>query len=337
MSLRSSTFVRTQHTVNCLTVRRIHQGLFEMLLNKVKTLWGVADSHDPAKWDALFRRIKGDGFSFVESISLTLMADPALFVSLLTKHELGLVIQVHTAGGYLENGSYIYCSSCDVDVHLASLRKQLTEALQLGAVLVNCHSGHDSWDTVRASEYFSMALKIEEELLVGAYSGVLVVHETHRQRLLHSPYQTRDILLRPELSKLKINADLSHWVCVCEHVFDASEPRDCWWPEVLELVAAHCHFIHARFGHAEGPQIYDPRTPTVWDAEITAHLLWWQTIWRSQQARGCSVAFVEAEHGPGPYQVWTVPEHSPDSDKNEELWQINNYVIARVDEAFRKK
>jgi hypothetical protein len=28
-----------------------------------------------------------------------------------------------------------------------------------------------------------------------------------------------------------------------------------WWPEVLDLVSEHCHFIHARVGHAEGPQV----------------------------------------------------------------------------------
>ena len=41
-----------------------------------------------------------------------------------------------------------------------------------------------------------------------------VVHETHRQRLLYSPYPSAELLALPELAALKINADLSHWCCV---------------------------------------------------------------------------------------------------------------------------
>ena len=36
--------------------------------------------------------------------------------------------------------------------------------------------------------------------------------------LYFQPPQARDILARPELAALKINADLSHWCCVCEKV-----------------------------------------------------------------------------------------------------------------------
>jgi hypothetical protein len=33
-------------------------------------------------------------------------------------------------------------------------------------------------------------------------------------------------LKQPQLKNLKINADLSHWVCVCERVFDLNDSRD---------------------------------------------------------------------------------------------------------------
>lgn len=305
-----------------------------MELQTVKTLWGVPDAANTEKWDSMFARIAADGFSCVESICLTWQPNPELFVSLLSKHKLKLICQIHTAGGYIENGEYIYCSSDEVEDHVSSFRSQLAVALGLGAIMINSHSGHDSWTLPQATLYFTSVLQIEAELLVGSHAGAMVVHETHRQRLLHSPFQARDILAQPELSKLKINADLSHWVCVCEHVFDPDEKRDSWWPSVLTTVAKHCYFIHARFGHAEGPQIYDPRTPSIWDKEVAAHLQWWRTIWQSQRSMGCPVAYVECEHGPAPYQVWTISEHTPDFDKDEELWRINKWVIQRVSEAF---
>jgi hypothetical protein len=58
--------------------------------------------------------------------------------------------------------------------------------------------------------------------------------------------------------KIEINADLSHWVVVCEHVFDSNEKRDAWWPDVLALVAEHAGLIHCRVGHDEGPQVSQP-------------------------------------------------------------------------------
>lgn len=54
--------------------------------------------------------------------------------------------------------------------------------------------------------------------------------------------QTRDIL--KHVPELKITADLSHWVCVCERTFD--EKYDDDWPEILAAVAANCYLIHAR-------------------------------------------------------------------------------------------
>ena len=68
-------------------------------------------------------------------------------------------------------------------------------------------------------------------------------------------YPSAELLALPELAALKINADLSHWCCVCEHIFDPADPRDAWWPACLQLVARHCHFVHCRVGHAEGPQV----------------------------------------------------------------------------------
>lgn len=265
-----------------------------------KTLWGV-DLQDEILWDSIFARIKADGFAAVESIGLTWRSNPDLFKSLLKKNDLKLIVQIHTNGGYIsDTGGYVYCANCVLSDHVTSFRTQLEDACRMGAVLVNTHSGHDSWSIETAVEYFKQVLLVEEEVLSSPeqdWSHVRVVHETHRQRLMYSPYQAREILSHPDLARLKINADLSHWVCVCEHVFDPSDPRDAWWPEVLNLVARHCYFVHARIGHAEGPQVYDPRNQELWRGETSSHLDWWAHIWEVQKARGMIESYVEPEHG----------------------------------------
>ena len=89
-------------------------------LKVAKTLWGVDEAADTGKWDALFARIKAEGFDGVEAIAPTWRADPALFTSLLTKHGLALICQIHTTGGDIVGGEYVYCSSCKLDDHVAS-------------------------------------------------------------------------------------------------------------------------------------------------------------------------------------------------------------------------
>ena len=91
-------------------------------LKVAKTLWGVDEAADTGKWDALFARIKAEGFDGVEAIALTWRADPALFTSLLTKHGLALICQIHTTGGDIVDGEYVYCSSCKLEDHIASFK-----------------------------------------------------------------------------------------------------------------------------------------------------------------------------------------------------------------------
>jgi sugar phosphate isomerase/epimerase len=177
-----------------------------------KSLWGCIEAADPQNWAAMLQRIKNDGFSAVESILIfDFNQNPFLFRQLLDKYQLNLIIQLHTGSDWSKND---YCTTCDMDEHVASFRTLVTNSLQHRPHVINVHSGHDSWDTATAVSYFQQVLAIEQELLVGEHQHVLLVHETHRQRLLYSPYQARDILAHPSLSALKINCDLSHWVCV---------------------------------------------------------------------------------------------------------------------------
>jgi hypothetical protein len=261
-------------------------------LKLCKTLWGVEGADDPSRWSALFARIKAEGFEAVEAIAPVWRQQG--FCAAVESAGLSLICQIHTTGGDVDasTGEYIYCTSNKMHDHLASFVKLTAECagLPLKPVLINSHSGHDSWGSGdKALAFFKQALKVEAAVsspppkprharvssccwrwrpaahqptcarVLGSRSraqlGVPIVHETHRQRLLYSPYSTAELLALPELKALKVNADLSHWCCVCEHVFDGASPRDDFWPATLALVAAHCEFVHMRVGYEEGPQV----------------------------------------------------------------------------------
>ena len=104
-----------------------------MQLKLAKTLWGVAEAGEPGSWDSLFSRIKAEGFDAVEAIPLTWRLDAPLFKSLLAKHSLSLICQIHTSGEVGGSGEYVYMGSNKVHDHLASFVKLTGEAKALGA------------------------------------------------------------------------------------------------------------------------------------------------------------------------------------------------------------
>mmetsp|Transcript_9928 Transcript_9928/g.22569 ORF Transcript_9928/g.22569 Transcript_9928/m.22569 type:complete len:306 (-) Transcript_9928:192-1109(-) len=296
-------------------------------LRLVKTLWGVDEAEDPDKWDDLFSRIKREGFDGVESNRFIWNLDKTKWVELLRKHELIFVAQVHTSSRITDGREYEYRTSCEVADHIASFATLTAEAAELGAKFINVHSGHDLWCSgPKAIEYLTAVLEIGSKL------PCPVVHETHRRRVMWNPYSAGELLAHPALKgKLRINADLSHWVCACEHVFEDDTELDKWWPPLLAAVAEHCDFIHARVGHPNGPQVAHPDDPHH-ATELAAHMKWWKTIWRAQLARGMKEVWCEPEFGPAPYMTtlpWTgVPVAN--------LWAVNNRMAELCREEFSK-
>lgn len=271
----------------------------------------------------LFTRIKDEGFGAVEAVPPAFRG--GALKKCLDKHGLVLIAQIHTTGSWVDENGYNYCTSNKLKDHMESFETLAREAKDEGAVLINSHSGHDSWALDDAITYFTAAIALEREL------DIPIAHETHRQRQLFSPYQAKAILSHPQMYDLKITADLSHWCCVCEHVFDPSDKRDDWWPEVLKLVADHTILVHARVGYDEGPQVSDPSAPE-FRKEVSSHMTWWKAIWAAQRARGMDTCFVEPEFGPTPYQQTLPHTKQPTTD----LWAINLYVAGLVQSEFAK-
>src|SRR5207248_558799 len=139
--------------------------------------------------------------------------------------------------------------------------------------------------------------------------GIEVYHETHRGRALFSAPATMKFLdARP---KLKLVADFSHWCCVHESLLADQSER-------IERAAKNSFAIHARVGHAEGPQIPDPRD-ALWQLNLEAHLRWWKKIATNRKADGCEFLPVCPEFGPAPYMTLLPHSHKPIAD----LWEIN--------------
>lgn len=248
-----------------------------MKLTLVRHLWGVDHTHGLDHYLPRWREI---GYTAVEG-TLRLSPAPGAVRRFLKTSGMKFVAQVLcnelTPGGGVRH-------------HLASLKEQIDEVLDLDPLFFNAHTGSDTWSYAEAVDFYGAALEMEKSL------GIPICHETHRMRYFANPWATRPILeMYPDL---KLTCDFSHWVCVAERLLP-----DC--DDIIRLAADHCHHLHARVGHEQGPQVSDPRAPE-WEVHLTTHERWWDAIWDSQKRRGAETSFLTPEFGPPPYQT-TLP------------------------------
>jgi hypothetical protein len=176
--------------------------------------------------------------------------------------------------------------SRDVKAYCAIWAAQLRECAELRSVLkgVTSHTGKDYFSEAEADEHFEFCVALEKEL------AIEVNHETHRARILYSPWVVPRILARhPEL---RLCADLSHFSNVAE-----SGPHEPEMNKVVALLAPRVRHVHARVGFEEGPQILDPRLPQ-WAPYLEGYMLWWRAIYEHSKLRGDLEFSSTPEFGP---------------------------------------
>lgn len=196
----------------------------------------------------------------------------------------------------------------DFDEHRIALAAYLDNACAARPLLVNSHTGKDFYTLEQNLALIDLADQI------GARHGVPVRHEIHRSRFSGHPMLTLPYLqARPGLA---LTADLSHWCCACESLLEDQ-------PHTLAAVIPHVRHIHARVGHAQGPQVNDFRAPE-WTAALEAHLGWWDRIVAARKAAGAARMTITPEFGPAPYTQALPYSGELVSD----AWQLNLAMLA---------
>ncbi|RKL00754.1 hypothetical protein BFJ68_g12620 [Fusarium oxysporum] len=172
----------------------------------------------------------------------------------------------------------------DVD-NLQQLRKILDDVGLEATVL-------DYWSLDESVYFYQKTLGIDKELgLTG-----LVSHETHRNRSLFTPYAAKYIL--PKVPELRVTADISHWVVVCERLLDLGEEDR----EILDLLIPRVTHIHARIGTTQSSQCPEPEDPVFKEEREFFERLWLRIVKARSKDSGL-ITFVP-EYGPYPYHPY---------------------------------
>lgn len=204
----------------------------------------------------------------------------------------------------------------NVKAHQAVWRGQIAEIEAIRDVVhaVTSHTGRDYFTQEEADDMFAYCIAVEKE------TGLQINHETHRARMLYSPWvMARFLAKHPDLHLV---ADYSHFSVVAELGGAVKDLYSTPLKQVIALCNPRVRHIHGRVGFEEGPQIPDPRTPT-WSPYMEGYMVWWKGIIEARAAAGQAVLSTTPEFGPPAY-AWTDPYNGDKPIVN--VWDVNHWV-----------
>ncbi len=270
----------------------------KLSLKVLGTSWGYEGSVD-----SFCAQVKQEGYDGIEMWWPTEREHKEELFTVLKKYDLEI--------GYL-------CASHESDFkkHLAGFKSNLSAAtteFERKPLYINCHSGKD---------YFSLDQNqaiIDATLEANAKTGIPVYHETHRSRMLFAAHIAQRYLEKnPDM---RITLDISHWCNVHESLLADQ-------PEAVALALSRTGHIHSRVGHAESPQVSDPRAPE-WADALKAHLAWWDIVVKHKIEKGETLT-VLTEFGPPAYLPTMPFTNLPVADQ----WGINVHMMKLFRERY---
>lgn len=265
-----------------------------MKLELYKATWGMEES----TLEEQFARIKAAGYHGVEA---PLPADAG------SRSELAR--QARAAGL-----SYIAQIQVQGETAASDFAQKARQAEEMGAVLLNSHTGRDTLDEKSRNALFNAVLKTQREI------SIPVCHETHRSRPTFAPWTAKALL--EQYPELRLTADFSHFCCVCESLLEDQA-------DTMEYLCRRTGLIHARVGFPGGPQVPDPSAPE-YAAALEAHEAWWKRIAQNLAKEREPALRVTVEYGPYPYMHHLPHSNRPAAD----LWEVCLWGKKRFEEMF---
>jgi sugar phosphate isomerase/epimerase len=258
--------------------------------------WGF----EKIPWEIFLADVKKEGYAGIEWFPYSEKTDLQKLAVLLQHHqlELAIVTAVIEQHDHFKN-------------YLAALKHQLLDHCPVSNN--NFKPLHISAQTGR--EYFSEQ-QIEDCLAccdeVSKQTGIPIYQETHRNKWTYASH-----VVYPVLKKhpgLMLTLDVSHWFCVSESYLEDQQAA-------VDEAIQHARHIHARVGHTEGPQVWEPAAPEYADA-LEAHLKIWDKWIDTRINSGAAYCTITPEFGPPPYMVFANRPGSPE----QEQWRLNKWM-----------
>ncbi len=262
--------------------------------SKVKIKFFAPSWGNGLPFEDFCKKVKAAGYDGIEMPLSFEAAEKKYHLELLAKHGLELC------------GQYYQSWEKNVDENVKSYEKHIRNLASGKPVLINTQTGKDYFTFEQNKKIIDKAAQLSKEL------GVKIVHETHRGKALFAAHISTEYLKK--IPEMRLTLDISHWCNVHESLLgDLSDE--------VNLALAKTDHIHTRVGHAEGPQVNDPRAPE-WAEALETHLKWWDKVVAEHEKTGVPLTMT-TEFGPEGYLPTLPFTKMPVANQ----WEINVHML----------
>ena len=259
-------------------------------------------------WEIFLPRVKEAGYAGIEWFPFGERTDYAKVISLLQLYELEFCIVMTVLEAYDEFDDYLH-----------ALKKQLLALCEIRAgksapLFISAQTGREYFTTEQIEQCLDCCQQVSHQ------TNIPVYQETHRNKWAYAAHNVHPFLKK--YPGLLLTLDISHWFCVSESYLEDQQA-------VLEKALMHTRHIHARIGHTEGPQVWDPASPE-YAVALDKHLQVWDKWIQQRSQDGVQTCTITPEFGPPPYMVFANREGTP----QEEQWRLNCWMKALLEKRY---
>jgi sugar phosphate isomerase/epimerase len=250
-------------------------------------------------WETFLADVKEAGYAGIEWFPYAKEEDYQKVISLLQKHQLEFCIVMAVQ------------HDDDFKKYLSSFKEQLLSLCAMrngdyGPLHITAHTGREYFTTEQIEECLACCDEVSRQTKVPIYQ------ETHRNKWAYAAHAVRPFL--EKYPDLLLTLDVSHWFCVSESYLQDQQAT-------VEMAIKHARHIHARVGHTQGPQVYEPSAPEYAEA-LEEHLKIWDKWIETRIEEGAASCTITPEFGPPPYMVFANREGTPE----QEQWRVNKWM-----------
>lgn len=274
---------------------------------KIKFLcprWGA----EQVAWAPFLKEVKAAGYNGIEWFPFGETGTPEKVVTLLEELDLDFSIVMQVA------------RACpDFETYRSALKDEL---LQLAAL--RTAKKHPLFISAQCGrEYFTQEQVLECLAVcdaVAGETGIAVYQETHRNKWSYGAHTVYPVL--QQKPDLRLTLDVSHWFCVSESYLEDQQAA-------VQAAIRQTFHIHARVGHTEGPQVFDPALPE-YALALNEHLKIWDQWVAYRQQQGFAESTITPEFGPPPYLTGA----NRNVDLQQEQWGLNLWMKNLLNERY---
>jgi sugar phosphate isomerase/epimerase len=259
-------------------------------------------------WETFLADVKEEGYAGIEWFPSGEKTGHQKVIRLLKQYELEFCI-VMTVTQPHDN----------FEGYLSTLKNQLLELCAIrnahyGPLFITAQTGREYFSTEQVEECLECCRQVSTQTQVPVYQ------ETHRNKWAYAAHVVHPFLQRH--ADLMLTLDVSHWFCVSESYLNDQQAA-------VEKAIRHTRHIHARVGHAQGPQVWEPSAPEYAEA-LEAHLKIWDKWIETKIREGAASCTITPEFGPPPYMVFANREGSP----VDEQWRLNSWMKTLLEKRY---